>query len=139
VAHALGVIRAWTLSNYHAFFHLYRRAPHMSAFLVDFLVERMRVRAFRAMVAAYRPTLPLRVVQRELAFADEAECRRFVVGKLKAVLLLPPPTTTTAAATMTDAAAAVVAPAVLSAEVLLDCGKSKAALHATLQLQRRTD
>ena len=120
-AHALAVVRAWHGGNFHAFFALYRRAPNHSAYLLDFLVERMRLRAYRMLVCAYRPTLPLAFVRRELAFANDTECRRFLVSKLRAVLVAPasPSAPTTVA--------------VEAEEAMLDCTASKIAL---LQQQR---
>lgn len=46
-------------NNYHSFFRLYRTAPNMSAYLMDFLVWGVKLGAFEAMLASYQPTIPL--------------------------------------------------------------------------------
>jgi hypothetical protein len=43
--HALSVVKAMDDHDYRTFFRLYSTAPHMSAYLMDFLVKRTLVRA----------------------------------------------------------------------------------------------
>mmetsp|Transcript_31442 Transcript_31442/g.83169 ORF Transcript_31442/g.83169 Transcript_31442/m.83169 type:complete len:305 (-) Transcript_31442:10-924(-) len=76
--HALEVLSACNLQNYDAFFRLYGSAPNMSGYIMDFLLTRQRCAAWRMMVKAYSPTLPLSFVQFTLAFSDESSCEEFV-------------------------------------------------------------
>jgi hypothetical protein len=69
IRHALAVCTAVALSNYQQFFHLHARAPHMSAFLLDYMVPGMRRLALAAICSAYRPSVPLAFVQEALGFS----------------------------------------------------------------------
>ena len=51
--HALAVLHAYRAGNYARFFDLYRNAPAMSAYLMDFLVVRCRNLAYRRILKAY--------------------------------------------------------------------------------------
>lgn len=59
------------LSNYHRFFQLYKETPNMGAYILDLMVDTMRVQALQKMCRAYRPEpLKLLFVLSELAFDD---------------------------------------------------------------------
>ncbi len=72
------VIRAVRGGLWTSFFRLYLGdevdeqggPPFMTAFLLDLLVPHVRVRALRALSAAYAPRLPLSVVKSALRFRD---------------------------------------------------------------------
>ena len=49
--HAVSVVRALDDHDYRTFFRLYRSAPHMSAYLMDFLVKRTCRNAWRSVRA----------------------------------------------------------------------------------------
>ena len=75
--HALAVVRAVHLGDYLTFFRSYVDAPHLSAYLMDFLVQRMRIVAFKRMKVTYLE-LDLSFVESTLCFMDFSECLNFV-------------------------------------------------------------
>lgn len=78
IKHAFKVQEAVQLKNYHAFFKLYQTAPNMGQYVMDFISERIRWYAVKAMAKAYRPTLPVSFIQEELGFDSTAECESFL-------------------------------------------------------------
>lgn len=79
--HALTVVMAVIHNDYQTFFRLYESAPHMSAYLMDFLVRRVRDAAYERIIAAYRPTISVEYVREALVFQDLEEARRFLKKK----------------------------------------------------------
>ncbi|KAK4536664.1 hypothetical protein CDCA_CDCA09G2689 [Cyanidium caldarium] len=75
VAHAMQVVRAVRLGNYHRFTRLHALAPHQSAYLMDCIAVRVRSAAVMTIVCAYRPTLPLTWVASELGMQRAAAVR----------------------------------------------------------------
>ena len=65
-------------NDYRGFFKLYESAPHMSAYLMDFLVKRMREKAYERIIAAYRPTICVEHFRGALYFQDLEETRLFL-------------------------------------------------------------
>ena len=59
IRHACEVRKAILSNDYRAFFKLYRKAPNMSAYLMDFYADKMRRQALEIMLAAYRPSVPV--------------------------------------------------------------------------------
>ncbi|XP_034235904.1 leukocyte receptor cluster member 8 homolog [Thrips palmi] len=78
IAHALAMRSAWWLGNYHKFFRLYRTAPKMAGFLVDWFADRERRAAIKIMIKSYRQLLPISFVTAELAFVSEEKCIEFL-------------------------------------------------------------
>lgn len=78
VRHALKVIKAVMHDDYQSFFRLYECTPHMSAYLMDFLVRRVRKNAYQRIIAAYRPCVSVEHFREALSFHDLEEARRFL-------------------------------------------------------------
>jgi hypothetical protein len=68
IHHALLVRSSVARGDYHQLFHLYYRAPNMSAYLMDHFIERERNRAMRVLCKAFRPHLPLDYIANVLGF-----------------------------------------------------------------------
>lgn len=77
VDHALKVRHAWSLSNYHRLFSLYKNAPAMSAKIMDWFIERERKQAIKIIMKSYRPNIPLEFISKELAFDSVDTCLEF--------------------------------------------------------------
>ena len=77
VDHALKVRRAWSLCNYHKFFHLYKNAPAMSAKVMDWFVDRERKQAMKMIAKSYRPNVPIEFLSEQLAFGNTDDCLKF--------------------------------------------------------------
>lgn len=76
--HALQVLKAVEECNYRTFFRLYGSAPHMSAYLMDFLVKRVRDQAYERITSAYRPHVSVEDIREWLYLDDMEEARRFL-------------------------------------------------------------
>ena len=76
--HAIEVTTAVVHGDYHSFFALYDDAPHLSCYLMDFLVNRIRSGAYDRIIAAYRPNVEVDLFRTALHFTDLEETRRFL-------------------------------------------------------------
>jgi len=78
VKHAIKVVKAIMNDDYQAFFRLYESTPHLSAYLMDFLVRRVRNNAYQRIIAAYRPSVSVEHFREALSFQDLEETRLFL-------------------------------------------------------------
>ena len=76
--HAMNVIKAVIHSDYRQFFRLYNSAPHLSSFLMDFLVKRIRDAAYERIMVAYRPSFGVEEIRASLNFQDLKETKKFL-------------------------------------------------------------
>jgi hypothetical protein len=76
--HAILVVKAVIHNDYHAFFRLYESSPHLSCYLMDFLVKRVRKEAYDRIVAAYRPSMGIEFFRAALKFPNLEETREFL-------------------------------------------------------------
>jgi len=76
--HAQLVVNALVHCDYHAFFVLYENAPHMSCYLMDFLLNRIRCGAYERITAAFRPSVSVESIRETLKFRDLEETRQFL-------------------------------------------------------------
>ena len=60
VAFALDVLKAVQSKNYEGFFHLYRGAPDLSGYLLDYFVHSMRTTGLESVLKSFM-SLPLTV------------------------------------------------------------------------------
>lgn len=71
VTHALRVRKALAMKDYHLFFSLYEATPNLGQHIMQKLLKTVRVEALRRIVKAYRPTISLPFVLRELLFETD--------------------------------------------------------------------
>ena len=95
VVHAMGVIKSIIHHDYYQFFKLYTTAPHMSVYLMDFLVRRVRDNAYARMIASYRPSVSVETIRENLHFHDLQEARQYLNSKNKSTIYIVTKDTTT--------------------------------------------
>jgi hypothetical protein len=76
--HAWDVVHSIYNGQYTRFFVLYDTAPHMSPYILDFLLHRVRLHAYHVIVASYRLSISVLYVQQSLHFDTLEELHRFL-------------------------------------------------------------
>lgn len=62
------------------FFRLYQNAPHMSGYLIDYMLNPMRIKLYDATIKSY-DTVSLPFMMKKLHFLDAQECKEFLDGR----------------------------------------------------------
>jgi len=79
IKHALRVVKALDNNNYRVIFKEYRRAPNMSAYLMDLFIDRLRVFALQTISVAYMMGVEVKLLAEELVFDSVEECSKFII------------------------------------------------------------
>lgn len=74
---ALDVRKAWSLGNYCKLCLLYSAAPGMSSNIMDWFMSRERKKALKVILKSYRPSIPVSLLEKTLAFSRE-DCLSFL-------------------------------------------------------------
>jgi SAC3/GANP family len=88
--HAWDVVHSIYDGRYTHFFVLYDSAPHMSPYLLDFLLHRLRLHAYSVIVTSYRPSVSIEFIQTALHFDSQPETQHFLQQR-HAVFCTPSP------------------------------------------------
>jgi len=73
IAHALNVRVAVAESDYHVFFRLQDTCPNYGAYLMDTLLPQVRTVGLKHIIKAYRPSVSISFILKELGFSIDAD------------------------------------------------------------------
>lgn len=76
--HAWDVVHSMYNGQYTKFFSLYDTAAHMSPYILDFLLHRVRLHSYHAIIASYRPSISILYIQQSLHFDTLDEVHHFL-------------------------------------------------------------
>ena len=76
--HAWDVVHSIYNGHYTKFFTLYDTASHMSPYILDFLLHRVRMQAYHTIMASYRPSISMPYLQTALHFDTMDELFHFL-------------------------------------------------------------
>ena len=76
--HAWDIVHSIYDGQYTKFFMLYDTAPHMSPYILDFLLHRVRLQSYHAIIASYRPSISILLIQKSLHFDTIDEVYHFL-------------------------------------------------------------
>ena len=68
IVHALKVMRAVRLDNYHQFIHLHRTTPNMGNKLLDLMIDNMRLQYLSRLCKSHKPNVPVSYIATELGY-----------------------------------------------------------------------
>lgn len=78
VSHALQIRTSVSSHNYFRFFILYRQTPNMGTYILDMLLDSIRLRAMQRICKAFNPSIAVSVVAETLAMEDLEEAEEFL-------------------------------------------------------------
>ena len=76
--HAWDVVHSIYDGQYTRFFILYDTAPHMSPYILDFLLHRVRLHAYNVLMSSYRSFISVLYVHQSLHFDTIEEVHHFL-------------------------------------------------------------
>jgi hypothetical protein len=78
VRHSMNVVAAFVSDNFSYFFSLYRNAPNMSSYLMDWLSHKIRTRALLALSRSVKTHIPIPFLRSSLCFESDSDCATFL-------------------------------------------------------------
>ncbi|ESO00468.1 hypothetical protein HELRODRAFT_83035, partial [Helobdella robusta] len=78
IKHALKIRSTWALQNYFRFFKLLKEPVNMSAYIMNWFVEREKKNALKTIIKAYRPNIAVCKLSRWLSFDSDQQCIEFL-------------------------------------------------------------
>jgi len=86
IGHALKVRKAWATGKHYELFKLFKNAPKMSSFVMDWFIERERKRALKKLIKAYRPNLPKSFIKPQFEFSTDEELDQFLAKNFEQMI-----------------------------------------------------
>lgn len=77
--YSLDILQAVRLGNTHKFFELYKKTVHLSGYILDYMLLRMRKLAYSTILKSYMD-YPIDLIQSRLNFHTLEECESFLLS-----------------------------------------------------------